>query len=287
MENATTALYIAAGTLIGVMIISLVVFFFRRVGTMYSEQDAIMSTEQLAEWNKEYLAYDKKLMYGTDLVSVLNKATNNNLKYVNGAGFLSGFTYTNAYLIDIEFTINSVLQDNITVSFIDSTGESGRIIGREYLYPVDSHNGPEGTPKLYEIFNHYKIVNSYNSINTNINNNTALESKVYDSIFGNGNTQKTYNLLKSDHTIDETVAKLMDLSSNLTMTVTNKDKSNINLEPIFTNGVWVKNKYGWYKAIWKTCLADLKSRKFQCTGVEYDTSSEETGRITKMIFKEL
>ena len=106
-------------------------------------------------------------------------------------------------------------------------------------------------------------------------------------IFGNGNTQKTYNLLKSDHTIDETVAKLMDLSSNLTMTVTNKDKSNINLEPIFTNGVVTNTKFGWYKAIWKTCLADLKSRKFQCTGVEYDTSSEETGRITKMIFKEL
>ena len=107
MENATTALYIAAGTLIGVMIISLVVFFFRRVGTMYSEQDAIMSTEQLSEWNKEYLAYDKKLMYGTDLVSVLNKATNNNLKYVNGEGFLSGFTYTNAYNLPDDTTFEN------------------------------------------------------------------------------------------------------------------------------------------------------------------------------------
>lgn len=137
MENATTALYIAAGTLLGVMILSLVVFFFRRVGNLYSEQEIIMTAEQLAEWNNEYLAYEKKIMYGTDLISVLNKATSNNEKYVNGKGFLSGYTYTNAYLINIKFKIKSPLQDTIKVSYIDDIGETGRIRGREYEYPID------------------------------------------------------------------------------------------------------------------------------------------------------
>ena len=78
MENATEALYIAAGTLLGVMIISIVVFFFRRVGSLQEQQDRMMTADQLAEWNNMYLAYNKKIMYGTDLISVLNKAQSNN-----------------------------------------------------------------------------------------------------------------------------------------------------------------------------------------------------------------
>ena len=127
MENATTALYIAAGTLIGVMILSVVVFFFRRVGSLQEERDRIMTAEQIAEWNNEYLAYDKKLMYGTDLVSILNKAKSNNEKYVQGKGFLSGDKYTKDYLINIQFEIKTPLQDAITVYYMDNDESEGHV----------------------------------------------------------------------------------------------------------------------------------------------------------------
>ena len=290
MENATTALYIAAGTLLGVMILSVVVFFFRRVGTMYEEQDKVLTAQQLAEWNNEYLAYDKKLMYGTDLISVLNKAYSNNEKYIKGNGFLSGDTYTDDYYVNIEFKLNSPLQDIITVTYIDEIGESGRIKGREYNYPVTVNNaeipGPkEYTKGLLEVFNQYSLEPykaGNNSINTNIDSNIKLESDSYNSIFINS----TYSLLDSNNQIDDRVNKLMKLSNNLTMTVTNREEPKGIKLKIQTNGVQTR-EYGWYKATWKTCLSDLKSRKFRCKEVEYDTSKENTGRIKKMSFEEL
>ena len=290
MENATTALYIAAGTLLGVMILSVVVFFFRRVGTMYEEQDKVLTAQQLAEWNNEYLAYDKKLMYGTDLISVLNKAYSNNEKYIKGNGFLSGDTYTDDYYVNIEFKLNSPLQDIITVTYIDEIGESGRIKGREYNYPVTVNNaeipGPkEYTKGLLEVFNQYSLEPykaGNNSINTNIDSNIKLESDSYSSIFINS----TYSLLDSNNQINDRVNKLMKLSNNLTMTVTNREEPKGIKLKIQTNGVQTR-EYGWYKATWKTCLSDLKSRKFRCKEVEYDTSKENTGRIKKMSFEEL
>lgn len=298
MENATTALYIAAGTLLGVMILSVVVFFFRRVGTMYDEQDRVMTAQQLAEWNNEYLAYDKKIMYGTDLISVLNKAYSNNEKYIKGNGFLSGDTYTEDYLVNIEFTLNSPLQDIITVTYIDEIGESGRIRGREYNYPVNINVGTEisgpierDTPITYSAdlintFDDQYSLEQYkasNSINNNINEYTKLITGSYDSIFENS---ATYSLLDSENKVNQNVDKLMKLSNNLTMTVTNKGEPKGIRIKIQTNGVQTK-EYGWYKAIWKTCLSDLKSRKFKCTNIDYDTSKENTGRIKKMSFSEL
>ena len=145
MENATEALYIAAGTLLGVMIISLVVFFFRRVGSLQEQQDRIMTADQLAEWNNVYLAYNKKIMYGTDLISVLNKAQSNNEKYVNGKGFLTGYKYTNSYLINIEFTLKSPLQDSITVYYFDEDNTK-----KEVAYTTGDK--PDGGKKLFDVF---------------------------------------------------------------------------------------------------------------------------------------
>ena len=205
MENATEALYIAAGTLIGVMIISLVVFFFRRVGSLQEQQDRIMTADQLAEWNNMYLAYNKKIMYGTDLISVLNKAQSNNEKYVNGKGFLTGYRYTNSYLIDIEFTLNSPLQDTITFYYFDDLNKK-----QEFAYSTG--DGPDNVDneKISTLFSAYNIT-SYNgsdSINTEIDlNSTNLKTQVADSIFGVSPTS-TYKLLEGDHT-DSTVKKLL------------------------------------------------------------------------------
>ena len=282
MENATEALYIAAGTLLGVMIISIVVFFFRRVGSLQEQQDRIMTADQLAEWNNMYLAYNKKIMYGTDLISVLNKAQSNNEKYVNGKGFLTGYRYTNSYLIDIEFTLNSPLQDTITFYYFDDLNKK-----QEFAYSTG--DGPDNVDneKISTLFSAYNIT-SYNgsdSINTEIDlNSTNLKTQVADSIFGVSPTS-TYKLLEGDHT-DSTVKKLLGLANNMKMDVTN-DGDNISQEVIVSPSGVTQTRKGWSHVSWVTCLSDLKSRKFSCTGVEYDTSSEQTGRIVKMTFEEL
>ena len=282
MENATTAIYIAAGTLLGVMILSVVVFFFRRVGTLQEERDRIMTAEQIAEWNNEYLAYDKKLMYGTDLISVLNKAHSNNEKYVEGKGFLSGDKYTKDYLINIKFKLQSDLEDSIVVTYInESTGKE-----TEYV----TNEGPEKlassytTPKLLDLFESYDVGSLYtggNSINAYINN-AEIKSYTYLSVFTKDNE---YNLLSND--ANNPVTRLMKLSNKLTMVTTNTGDNKSIHYTVNNMGVQTIEYKGWYKVTWKTCLNDLKSRKFKCAEVKYDTSSEQTGRIVEMCFEEL
>ena len=287
MENATEALYIAAGTLLGVMIISIVVFFFRRVGSLQEQQDRIMTADQLAEWNNVYLAYNKKIMYGTDLISVLNKAQSNNEKYVNGKGFLTGYRYTNSYLIDIEFTLNSPLQDTITFYYFDDLNKK-----QEFAYT--SGEGPDNpeNKKVFNLFSAYNIAsyttnNNDEKINIELSENWITQSA--NSIFtdkDNTGNIIVYKLLDDNHTLNSTVGSLMKLANNMKMDVTN-DGDNISQEVIVSPSGVTQTRKGWSHVSWVTCLSDLKSRKFTCTGVEYDTSSEQTGRITKMTFAEL
>ena len=91
MENATKALLMASGTLIGVMLVALMMYFFRSLSPFEETRQKTEETDQITAFNEEYTAYEKKLMYGVDLISVLNKANSNNEKYVAGT-FVTGFT---------------------------------------------------------------------------------------------------------------------------------------------------------------------------------------------------
>lgn len=147
-------------------------------------------------------------------------------------------------------------------------------------------NGPDSPPNLKDVFKdkYSTTMSAYgNNINTNITDTTKLKNAALDSTFVAG----TYELLNGN-AINGTVNDLMRLSNNLTMTATNSG-SNISYTQQYNNNGPIPNtkKYGWYKATWKTCLSDLKSRKFTCTDVIYDTSSESTGRIVEMQFEEL
>ena len=92
--------------------------------------------------------------------------------------------------------------------------------------------------------------------------------------------------MDDNYELNSTVGSLMKLANNMKMDVTN-DGDNISQEVIVSPSGVTQTRKGWSHVSWVTCLSDLKSRKFSCTGVEYDTSSEQTGRIIKMTFAEL
>ena len=54
MENAAKALEIAAGVLLAVIIMSLIVYFFSKIGIWPQQQEEMESGEQLAKFNSEY-----------------------------------------------------------------------------------------------------------------------------------------------------------------------------------------------------------------------------------------
>ncbi len=81
MENASQALIIAGGILLAILTLSLLVYAFSNASTIFNAQDKEKETERLAEWNAEWEAYNKQLLYGTEVLTVVNKAEQNNSEY--------------------------------------------------------------------------------------------------------------------------------------------------------------------------------------------------------------
>ena len=80
MENAAKALVIAGGILLAIMTLSLLVYMVGSTSRLAQAQDSKKAAEQLAAFNNEYEAYNKRVMYGTEVISVMNKAIVHNEK---------------------------------------------------------------------------------------------------------------------------------------------------------------------------------------------------------------
>ena len=71
MENASKAIMMAGGILIGVIILSTLVILFGSMGRSYEEQGDVLTIEQLERYNRQFNTYDRSL-YGSELLSLAN-----------------------------------------------------------------------------------------------------------------------------------------------------------------------------------------------------------------------
>lgn len=78
MENASKALIIAGGILLAIMILSLIVYMSTITSRMVAAQEEKKAGEEIVAFNKEYEAYNKKRMYGTEIITVMRKAMDYN-----------------------------------------------------------------------------------------------------------------------------------------------------------------------------------------------------------------
>ncbi len=105
MENAVKALLIAGSILIGIITITIFYSVYRSTSEIVGVNTEDTSQTALKDFNLSYEAYNKKLMYGIDIITVLNKAIDNNRQY----DMLYGENSTNQrykdYYVDIEFTV--------------------------------------------------------------------------------------------------------------------------------------------------------------------------------------
>lgn len=99
MENASKALLMAAGVLIGVLILTLAVYLFATFGATSAELHKQQATNRLNEFNSQFTSYEEKNENGLtiyDFITVANLATENNNYYdldyknVNNSSILSG-----------------------------------------------------------------------------------------------------------------------------------------------------------------------------------------------------
>lgn len=83
MENASKALIIAGGVLIALIIITMFIMMFNNLANTKKAQEEQTKTEQISAFNAEFEAYNKKIMYGTDVITLINKVAENNKKNLN------------------------------------------------------------------------------------------------------------------------------------------------------------------------------------------------------------
>lgn len=129
MENATKALTMAASVLIAIMVIALIYLLVDKLSGVSTQDEMQLKAEQTAKFNKEYESYEKPLMRGTEIITVINKAIANNNRYDNSE---------KVYDIDVQFILKTPVS-SVTVKVVN-----GEVIKEKTATEFDSE-------KLYKL----------------------------------------------------------------------------------------------------------------------------------------
>lgn len=272
MENAAKALELAAGVLLGVMLMALISYFFSHVGEWPQQDDEIATQEQLAKFNLEYEVYDKKGMYGVDVISCLNKAQSNNEKYAEGNRFLSGNAYGNQYYIDVWVSINSPLEEKLEVRYYDKNqkevvaydDDAPLVDGKELtMNDVGLFAGIDISKDNYTSFGITSPLKTTTVVLDTSKDNRYMEANSGSKTYSE--TGKNYYSLLDDSQLET----LLDFSNFLTIKVDNNTGENLEY---------------WSSATWQTALYNFKTKRFKCDFIGYN---DETGRVNAIYFSEL
>lgn len=101
MENAAKGLTIAGGVLVAIIVISTLWYSFHQWGLLPQAKAENEKASQDIAFNQEFESYNKQNIYGAEIITILNKAIENNEKY--------GITAdtTDPYYIDVVITIST------------------------------------------------------------------------------------------------------------------------------------------------------------------------------------
>lgn len=273
MENLTLALRIAFSVLISVILVALILFIRNKMAVPIEEKNIEILQQQKLDFNKEYEAYNKGLLRGTEILSILNKANNNNISL--GVGYVTKSSVEMdknkvSDIVNISLTLKKKLEYSLEIKYLDEFGN------------IESHNGEAtfGTNAIHEILGirdfEMKLMPTRSGISgNNILIKNVLKQKrttelnvhnLYDDITEN----KKYDLVKNNIRNTE-IVKFLEISGT-----PKKELVNSNV---------TKNKNNnWYSITYKTPGNDLIRRKFKCTEVKY---SNTTGLIKQISFEEI
>lgn len=133
MENASKALLIAGGILLALMTLSLVIYMSTSTTRIVQAQNEKKVAKELQSFNESYEAYNKRLMYGTDVITVYNKAADYNKK---GESFISIKVYDKngneisiSYEKEFKNKVFECLDD--AIEYDNETGKISQMIFRE------------------------------------------------------------------------------------------------------------------------------------------------------------
>ena len=103
MENASKALLIAGGVLIGILVVSVLVFAFNQMSEYQSSSSDLEKSNQLSQFNAQFVQYAKPNLKGTELITLLNRVVDFNNKTI-GAGTID---YAENITVNVSMTNSS------------------------------------------------------------------------------------------------------------------------------------------------------------------------------------
>lgn len=106
MENASKALIMAGGVLLAILIIAMLIYMWSNTSSFISSQDDEKELQQIVSFNKQFESYQKSVLRGADVASVINKVRNNNSAYADN----------NDYKISCKFILTDSLNGSKTLS---------------------------------------------------------------------------------------------------------------------------------------------------------------------------
>lgn len=151
MENAAQALYMAAGVLIGLMILSLGVYLFANFGQTSKELHEQIDFNQITEFNAQFTKFEGIDATIHDVISLANLAVQNNKNYPN----------------DPNYTVNVFIDtENVSEDTPMAQQDRQQRIETEMDYQNGNQNGNhDPDTHIY----HAYIVNAINGIQYNTN----------------------------------------------------------------------------------------------------------------------
>lgn len=297
MENTSYALHIAVAVLLAIIIIAIILAVHRQISFQKQTEAEVLDASNQSKFNEALLVYDKKLMYGADVLSCLNKAQNNNQKYVYNNYYgedLSDVSDRQEYFVNVTVKLKKTLEEKVTVYSKNSSGT----ISPNPNYNLDS-SGYRDTFKPFkptstrEYFN-LPVVTYYYFDENNIErtstagyadvmwngvpdsiriNSTLLHNGTYKTSLAGNDAGVEYKLIDTGAAASSRMGKLSALLSTITQT-----------EQVINNNNYSDGIYNWYYATWRTAVYDFKTRKFKCTNVHYN---EDTGYVDLLEFEEV
>lgn len=163
MENASKALLMAGGVLIGLLVIGALVLMVNQLGSYQKQNVGTEQERQIAQFNQEFTRFTDQRIDGTDIVSLVNKVVDYNTK----SGGVNSLNY------DIKITLTIDVAGFATKY---GTNNTSKIFGNTTKYTINNSSSP-----------FYSIIRTY----TNMENTYGLEnlkklSSNFDSVYENG-----------------------------------------------------------------------------------------------------
>ena len=131
MENASRALLMAAGVLIGILMLSLAVYLFATFGAESQELHEKTKHDQVLQFNAQFTIYSgRKDITIYDIISIANLAKETNNYYETFSDF------TNNYKVTVAIT---GISTHSTANFQDEDEEEKQTVLKKYSMDSETH----------------------------------------------------------------------------------------------------------------------------------------------------